>query len=514
MAQQWEKCQRFQALDSNVDDTQTPSQGIQNKSAEEEIKQQVQPKTTQDNQGEKQLQSQGQREQSLQCNSFESCTSMGDVAFENNSLAEAMNYYKAALDMSESDPASAYLLSQISVIYYYLMKIDATLSQAEQEDEQSWQQRLWGMLNAIGGGLLGEFNSDPSLAEIGIDTAIGVIPGFDQVADGRALIAHLYFMLFKGEVNKPLRWVGLAFSLIGLIPTIGSAVKGISKVLLKGTDEALAIVDDLLGLIRRVLPEGGIAEFRRFVQDNWGKWVEIGTNEWNDLLRRISDLVERIPGIGPIAAQKRQLQEALEQVRNNSSMLEEAFNKIRQQIDQVLEALGRRLGPDGELVPANGGRVPAEVDDIQGPMRIEGGRQGSEPNPNLPSSRFLNVDEAKAFVARKIASGESITLDLFGGRVSQLPGAINYDIVAEEGIRATIGDLSKIFPDNSVDEIVASGPQAAFLEEAARLLKPGGRISINANFSNRYRWGTGRGSRRKPNEETLDALGLRLIDNN
>ncbi len=226
-------------------------------------------------------------------------------------------------------------------------------------------------------------------------------------------------MLFKGEVNKPLRWVGLAFSLIGLIPTIGSAVKGISKVLLKGTDEALAIVDDLLGLIRRVLPEGGIAEFRRFVQDNWGKWVEIGTNEWNDLLRRISDLVERIPGIGPIAAQKRQLQEALEQVRNNSSMLEEAFNKIRQQIDQVLEALGRRLGPDGELVPANGGRVPAEVDDIQGPMRIEGGRQGSEPNPNLPSSRFLNVDEAKAFVARKIASGESITLDLFGGRVSQ-----------------------------------------------------------------------------------------------
>ncbi len=149
MAQQWEKCQRLQALDSNVDDTQTPSQGIQNKSAEEEIKQQVQPKTTQDNQGEKQLQSQGQREQSLQCNSFESCTSMGDVAFENNSLAEAMNYYKAALDMSESDPASAYLLSQISVIYYYLMKIDATLSQAEQEDEQSWQQRLWGMLKPL-----------------------------------------------------------------------------------------------------------------------------------------------------------------------------------------------------------------------------------------------------------------------------------------------------------------------------------------------------------------------------
>ncbi|MGC1244749.1 MAG: peptidoglycan-binding protein, partial [Spirulinaceae cyanobacterium] len=384
-AQGWEAYNRFQAVDNNLYDPQTAPQEVQAKSVVEEVgKQQAEPKTlattseqksnnlTQDNQGEKQLQSQGQREQPLQCNNLKSCIRMGNEAFENNRLPEAMNHYKAALNMAESSPAYAYLLSQISTIYFHLgniaessryydlsvqtygsdaialystaldlfrrgkyiearetieitlrnhweqldeltlksfeelkerintaldnigplteiqvaeaiaynesqkyekaiiqeiqrvvrlrhedgifnsrtvqgiaywqshkgwtpvdgkvtqetlrlMGINTPRSQAEEEEEQTWQQRLWSILNTIGGGLLGEFNSDPSLGAIAIDTTIGLIPGFDQVADGRDLIAHLYFMLFKGEYNNTFRWIGLAFSLIGLIPTFGSA---------------------------------------------------------------------------------------------------------------------------------------------------------------------------------------------------------------------------------------------------------------------------------------------------
>jgi hypothetical protein len=89
---------------------------------------------------------------------------------------------------------------------------------------------------------------------------------------------------------------------------------------------------------------------------------------------------------------------------------------------------------------------------------------------------FLTVDEAQVFVASKLESGEPIILDLFGGRTSQIPHAINLDIIADEGIRASTSDLGRIFPNNSVDEIVVSGPQAPFIEEAAQILKPGGRI--------------------------------------
>lgn len=121
-----------------------------------------------------------------------------------------------------------------------------------------------------------------------------------------------------------------------------------------------------------------------------------------------------------------------------------------------------------------------------------------------------NIEDARELVAQKIASGERITLDLFGGKTSQVPDAINFDIVAEQGIKAQIADLGEIFPETSVDEIIATSPQAEFLEQAARILKPGGRIYINANFSNRYRFGTTTG-KRVPDDETLSRLGLRLV---
>lgn len=101
-------------------------------------------------------------------------------------------------------------------------------------------------------------------------------------------------------------------------------------------------------------------------------------------------------------------------------------------------------------------------------------------------------------------------MDLFGGARSQIPSAINFDIIAEEGIKANVYQLTDIFPESSVDEIIASSPQAEFLPQAAKIIKPLGRIYINANFKNRYRYGTNRG-KRAPNEDVLFELKLNLI---
>jgi hypothetical protein len=94
---------------------------------------------------------------------------------------------------------------------------------------------------------------------------------------------------------------------------------------------------------------------------------------------------------------------------------------------------------------------------------------------------------------------------------SQITDAINYDIIAEQGIRANVSELANIFPANSVDKIIVSGPQAEFLEQAAIILKAGGRIYINATYSNRYRFGTARGQDRVPETELLQKLSLRLV---
>jgi len=117
-----------------------------------------------------------------------------------------------------------------------------------------------------------------------------------------------------------------------------------------------------------------------------------------------------------------------------------------------------------------------------------------------------NLENAIKLVQDKISDCEEIILDLFGGLSSQIPGAINYDMAAEEGIQGDVSQLLEIFPPNSVSEIIASGPQAFFLEQAAIILKSGGLIYINANRSNPFA--------RLPDADTLNRLRLRVIVEN
>ncbi|WP_325167551.1 hypothetical protein [Pseudomonas sp. MF6747] len=102
------------------------------------------------------------------------------------------------------------------------------------------------------------------------------------------------------------------------------------------------------------------------------------------------------------------------------------------------------------------------------------------------------------------------TVDLFGGKNAQTPGAINVDISADiqSGIRADARQLP--FKDDSVGEIVASNPfipkeaggtfsMMDYLPEATRVVEPGGKIFINANAANPYG--------KLPSASDLESLG-------
>lgn len=119
---------------------------------------------------------------------------------------------------------------------------------------------------------------------------------------------------------------------------------------------------------------------------------------------------------------------------------------------------------------------------------------------------ILNVEQGVELIINKSTLGELIILDLFGGKISQIPNAINIDIRADSGIRASVTDLLTKLPKNSIDEIIVSNPQADFIENAATALKLGGRIYINATKGNPFG--------RLPNSQTLERLKLIVIQVN
>jgi len=63
------------------------------------------------------------------------------------------------------------------------------------------------------------------------------------------------------------------------------------------------------------------------------------------------------------------------------------------------------------------------------------------------------------------------------------------------------------FKDGIADEVVANGPRTTFLAEATRVLRPGGRIYINASARNKF----GKLSNHLRGVGTREELGLRLI---
>ena len=84
--------------------------------------------------------------------------------------------------------------------------------------------------------LQGDFNDNASTGQVVTATVISMIPFVDQLCDVRDLVANCQKL--DEEPDQSWRWFSLALTLIGLIPGLGSLLKGCLKVLFAGIRKA------------------------------------------------------------------------------------------------------------------------------------------------------------------------------------------------------------------------------------------------------------------------------------
>lgn len=223
----------------------------------------------------------------------------------------------------------------------------------ELEEKSRWEEAGDWILGSIGG----EFTDDPTYGQISADFVLSVIPYVDQAADARDLTAHIYRLGFRGEHKDKMRWVALAFSLIGLVPEIGSVIKSMSKLAIRFVGRNLSSMMSLVQRLLGMLPDSfsDLNGARRYIASHWNEWVKLGQKAWDVLLGKGTELVNKLAAlikrIGDVSdfilnLGKRFLIDRIEQLqRLSTQMLPDVFNQTRERIMAAMDNLTERFGP-------------------------------------------------------------------------------------------------------------------------------------------------------------------------
>jgi len=206
----------------------------------------------------------------------------------------------------------------------------------------------------------GDFNDNRSTGQIVVDAAISMIPLVDQVCDVRDLIANCK-KLHEDESDS-WGWVSLVLTLIGLVPVVGSLVKGVLKVFFAFVRRAggAAIAKAVEGAMTWVITLLRRKEFQKYLKlhhvDEVFSWLakEIKAVKskirptqllaaFDTAIRTLETLVKKVEHIPAVGKRAKSAFETVVWVRSRAR---EGIESVTARIDNIFDTIVLRLEHD------------------------------------------------------------------------------------------------------------------------------------------------------------------------
>lgn len=219
--------------------------------------------------------------------------------------------------------------------------------------------------------LQGDFNPNRSAGQIGLDTAVCLIPGIDTVMDIRDLIANI-IAIVAAPANG-MAWFNLVLTLIGFIPGLGSVAKGVVKIVFVKLKPLIKSANDLTNASKMVkyLDEAFDAALPSIVQylthpkvqafltkagvPDVVKWVAKSIREvvskinpavlkaqFNDKANSLKDILNTLSPLLPASAGPR-VKKVLDGIVTVQKNFDGAVNKFMEPLHAVMLRLADRL---------------------------------------------------------------------------------------------------------------------------------------------------------------------------
>ncbi|WP_223229743.1 hypothetical protein [Pseudoalteromonas piscicida] len=257
---------------------------------------------------------------------------------------------------------------------------------------------LWGTLQ-------GDFNQNPSTSQIVVGTLISMIPIIDQVMDLRDIIANVMLLTDDDEANDTDAWLAFTLTGIGLVPVVGSAVKGVGKVILKNTGESLSAA---LAVLRK-LGKGDPVKYLRDIN-----WQDLGKQSATEVKNIVKGLRDSLDDMSTSWHYDLLLPDAaIEGMQATVKRLDDVTPKIDQHMQQAAQEIGQRVNKaldeyQGELPQVGVTNVPkkSKAPELSAPEGND--LKGAPVNKVNPPSRKTPSDftQHKSLNHRKAAAGE------------------------------------------------------------------------------------------------------------
>ena len=196
-------------------------------------------------------------------------------------------------------------------------------------EEQSTLEWIWGVLE-------GDFNENPTVGQIITNAAITAIPLVDQVADARDLVANLKALIWDKRYNEIAVWLGLFFTLIGLIPSLGSLLKGVLKLIYRG-----AKLDEVFKVFNALAKGNAWEWLQKLRAGELRKHADEATRMLKQVIDNIIDTLNEALSYVPRWSDDlyRKLSDLIAELRVIRGKIEDMFGQITKELEQKLDDL-------------------------------------------------------------------------------------------------------------------------------------------------------------------------------